>query len=82
MEDINIFDNDDNKVNIINNPFIKDCITGIVIRYSKMTFFNKDNHIFTGYVEFSNGNTKGTQEFKGNNLVDVFIQIKDFCEKL
>ena len=36
----------------------------------------------TGQVEFTNGNTKGIQNFKGKNLDDVYIQIRKFIEEL
>ena len=64
----------------INNPFNFDSITAISIRYYKSSWDNGRN--FRGSVDFENGLTRGTQDFNGESLSDVFKQIHDFCDKL
>lgn len=63
----------------INNPFSVEHIIGIHIHYG-VTFLGTP--YFSGNVEFKNGNTKAEQYFKGKNLTDVFIKIRNFCKNL
>lgn len=69
-----------NNLNVIKNPFSKDNITGISIVMGKNVF--SGGFYFRGDVEFRNGQTQGRQVFNGDNLVDVFIKVKEFCESL
>lgn len=64
----------------INNPFSVERIVGISINYG-ITLLGGTPY-FRGSVEFKNGNTSAKQDFKGENLVDVFIKIRNFCENL
>lgn len=63
----------------INNPFTKSSINSIRIYMTKGIF---GTIYFGGTVGFKNSNTTGEQEFKGENLADIFIKIKAFCEQL
>jgi hypothetical protein len=45
------------EISVIKDPFLKDCVTDISIRYS--TSFNRCE--WSGNVEFKNGNTEGKQ---------------------
>ena len=63
----------------LSNPFHFDKITSISIRYYKSVF---DKEVFRGEVEFENGLTGGIQHFNGENLLDIYKQIYDFCNKL
>lgn len=79
METKDIIGNDG--VNIINNPFLPNYIESIEIRALRNLFDPNEMH-FTGRVDFTNGNTEGSQKFKGENLADVFNQIMTFCINL
>lgn len=68
-------------MSIINNPFLPSCIESITIRALK-NLFNPNEMHFTRRVDFTNGNTEGSQKFKGENLADVFNQIMIFCINL
>lgn len=63
-------------LNIVKDPFNKESIERISIFMGKDLF---GKTFFSGQVEFENGNTKGVQKFNGDNLVDVFVQVKNFC---
>lgn len=67
-------------LDIIKNPFNKDSLDGIQI-YMARNIFTRDFY-FKGVVEFRNGNTQGKQTFEGENLVDVFVKVRDFCMNL
>jgi len=68
------------ELDIIKNPFEFQNIEEIHIHSVKSWVSNKFLHF--GSVCFSNGNTKGEQKFKGDNLSDVFTQVYNFCNQL
>lgn len=65
---------------VIENPFDIENIEGIHIFYGKYTISRKP--YFCGKVQFKKGNTRGEQNFDGNDLSDVFIKIMNFCKEL
>lgn len=79
MQNINNFFGE-GALDIIKNPFEFQNIEQIHIHSVKSLIGNKFTHF--GRVCFSNGNTKGEQEFKGDNLSDVFTQVYNFCNQL
>lgn len=64
----------------VQNPFQKECITYISLTAHPKLFSNE--WAFKGFVEFKCGNTEGRQEFKGNNLAEVYNKILNFCLSL
>lgn len=66
---------------ILKDPFKKNSVTKIFVHFSQ-SLFDKTKWSSTGYVNFSNGNTKGEQEFKGETFDDVVLQIKAFLNTL
>lgn len=62
------------------NPFDIKNITDIMIIYGRSPL--RGIPYFTGKVKFKNGNTNGEQSFDGENLVDVFIKVMNFCKEL
>lgn len=65
---------------VIENPFDIKNIEGIHIFYGKYMISKKP--YFRGTVQFKKDNTKGEQNFDGNDLSDVFIKIMNFCKEL
>jgi hypothetical protein len=64
----------------LNNPFATDKVENIWIHMRKSLF--SEEFSFTGSVEFTNGRTKGKQEFEGTDIMDVVKQIYTFLEQL
>ena len=64
----------------IKDPFKKTQITNIVVRF--MDYWGRGEWEATGRVEFKNGNTSATQDFKGKSFDDVVAQIKAFVNEL
>ena len=67
-----------NEISILNNPFKKECVTEIMIRFV-IHSFNKVGYWY-GYVEFKNGATSGRQDF-GNYKLDEFKILVTDIEK-
>lgn len=65
---------------VIENPFNIENIEGIQIFYGKYLISRKP--YFNGKVQFKKGNTRGEQNFDGNDLSDVFNKIMNFCKEL
>ena len=66
-----------NKNSIIENPIDLKNIIEINIDYT--TFIQTE---YTGRVKFKKNNTMLIQNFKGNNISDVYLQIFNFCNSL
>ena len=60
---------------VIKNPFMASCITGVRISYSPEIFHPETWECY-GWVEFKNGETKGEQSFRGETFDEVVVQIK------
>jgi hypothetical protein len=56
-------------------PFKKGCVEIIHIRMVKAS---DDRFICFGSVHFENGKTSGKQQFDGNGLKDLLLQIETF----
>ena len=67
-----------NKNSIIENSLDIDNIVELYIYYYKTVL--SINYI--GSVKFQKNNTILTQEFKGNSISDVYLQIFNFCNSL
>ena len=67
--------NGENAISILNNPFKKECVIDILIRYTISNFSGKG--YWYGKVEFKNGNTQGLQEFIGYTPEDFKRLVKD-----
>jgi len=61
-----------------NNPFRSKYVNKINISMNTVL----GELCFYGSVYFRNGNTEGSQHFDGNNLVEVFIKVRNFCLSL
>lgn len=77
---LKLFGNTSSVPSSLNNPFATDKVERIFICMGKRmldgTFY------FSGSVKFSNGHTKGEQEFEGTDIMDVVKQIYSFLEQL
>lgn len=65
---------------IVNNPFNFQNIERIHIHFSKEILSEKWSA--SASVYFKNGNTKGEQTFKGENLADIYVKVYEFCNQL
>ena len=65
---------------IVNNPFNFQNIESIHIHFSKGIFGEKWSA--SASVGFKNGNTKGEQTLKGENLADIYVKVYEFCNQL
>ena len=65
---------------IIKDPFNKKGFNGLQIFVRKSSF--RDAWNISGDVDFTNGNTKGRQEFTSDTLDQLLIEIKTFLEQL
>lgn len=65
---------------VLKDPFTKTKITDVRVHYRDA--WGKGEWFASGYVEFKNGNTEGTQKFTGETFDDVVRQIKVFIENL
>lgn len=66
---------------VISNPFGKQKITSIEVKYEP-DIFDKKKWKARGRVWFENGDTTGSQTFKGDTFDDVVLQIKAMIENL
>lgn len=66
---------------IVKDPFKKNCVTRISITYEEGLFDNT-KWSANGWVYFKNGNSKGQQDFKGENFDSVVLQVKAFLNTL
>jgi elongation factor P hydroxylase len=64
---------------VINNPFGKNKIDGISIRYIKSF---TSGFTWVASVDFKNGDTKGSQSFREENFEDIIAKIKYCIETL
>lgn len=75
-----IFGDKKDVLQIVNNPFNFQNIEEINIHFSKGIFSKKFGA--KASVCFKNGDTKGEQTFKGENLADVYVKVYEFCNQL
>jgi hypothetical protein len=66
---------------IINDPFLKDKITDVSVRYGRKLFGDGEWEC-NGYVYFQNGSTKGEQSFKDETFDGCVAKMKQFIESL
>jgi hypothetical protein len=66
----------------IKDPFNAKCIELISLRAERSWFGKERSFHFYGYVNFTNGNTEGTQRFEANNLSELFTKVAEFCASL
>lgn len=65
---------------IVESPFSMEYIEGITIRAFKSSFSKEINYY--GLVDFKRGDVSAQQRINGDSLVDVFVKVHDFCERL
>ena len=88
--EIKILDGEDQKnLNLVTDPFKKDCIQRINLNARRSTRYDIHKHelvpeiVITGCVDFKNGNTEGTQNFEDEkSLGDLLMKIYSFCISL
>jgi len=61
-------------IDVFKDPFKKDCINSVWMVYS--------HGRFRGWVEFTNGDTQGKQEFKANSFPELAEKMKEFINSL
>lgn len=66
---------------VIKDPFNKRSVKRIYVSMSDL-WGRGDAWSANGQVEFTNGNTSGTQQFSGKTFDEVVLQIKAFLEEL
>ena len=64
----------------LKNPFDSTKIDSMHVLCIKSVI--DDKFVFSGKIEFKNGNTVGAQKFEGDNMVDVLQQMYSFVEQL
>lgn len=77
---LHVLGNTESLPNTLTNPFDSTKVERIYISCSKSLF--SDEFRTSGSVEFRNDRTKGEQEFKGDDIMDVVQQIYKFLEQL
>lgn len=77
---LSLFGNQDNLPSNLSNPFDATKVERIYISCNKSIF--SDEFRISGSVEFRNSSTRGEQEFKGEDIMDVVQQIYKFLEQL
>lgn len=65
---------------LVKDPFKGECINAIHMHVTKQIIGN--GYRISGSVEFKNGNTEGTQNFRANSLGELYTQIQNFCLSL
>jgi hypothetical protein len=65
----------------LKNPFDKSCIEQIHIMIYKGRFEPREVRHFAK-IEFINGNTKGEQEIRAENLPSLLSEIQNFIDNL
>lgn len=68
-------------LSVINNPFNKDGIKSVSIRYERK-FLGNGEWEATGWIEFQNGDTKGSQKFEAPTFDEVVLQMKACINQL
>ena len=67
---------------VINDPFNAKSIECVKMR-AERAWFTKDRPFrFSGSVEFTNGDTDATQNFKANSLAELYTKMAEFCASL
>ena len=85
MEALDFFGNtnDSSSITRVSDPFKKKCIQSLHIH----CYPGNDNSFLrkrpvSATIDFENGNTQGTQRFKGDDIMSVLKEMYRFCEKL
>lgn len=66
---------------VINDPFKKNKITSVSV-WGSESWLNPGHFTFSGRVEFTNGQTKGEQNFEGDSFDHVVLKIKSMLDNL
>ena len=75
------FEQSNNVIDVLKNPFEKECITDVNILIYKSRFPPFEiKHIAT--VVFKNGNTEGKQNFEAGDFTTLVVQIQSFINNL
>lgn len=70
-----------NLPNTFKSPFLKDRVDSVTIEIrSKTTIFDKQ--LVSARVYLKNGQTRGTQDFTGDDLVSVVRDVETFIQRL
>jgi hypothetical protein len=77
MSKIELPDNP-NLLTVITDPFSFKNITALRLNSSSWT----GKWTFTATVEFKNGSTGGSQSFSGDNMDDVYLEMRAFVKQL
>ena len=77
-----IFKNNQEKeqVSVITDPFKKKCLKDISM-FAHLNTYDGTARI-TGSVDFKNGDTEGTQNFRASSLGELLMKIHAFCMNL
>lgn len=67
------------QISIITDPFKRGCIKSIHMHAYPKSYGGPD---ISGSVNFENGDTEGTQNFKAESMAELFMKIYNFCESL
>lgn len=62
---------------VLKDPFKKTCVKKILV-YFQESDFTKGQWYAWGKVYFTNGNTKGEQDFNGETFDEVTLKIREF----
>lgn len=83
MEALDFFGNtnDSSSITRVSDPFKKKCIKEIHIHCFLNNGWLRDKPV-SATIDFENGNTQGTQRFKGDDIMSVLKEMYRFCEKL
>lgn len=78
---MNILDKftEDQNISPMSDPFKKECITKVLIHIYKD---HKNNFLHSGFVEFTNGDTEGKQNFKADDFLSLVKKMEVFVKIL
>lgn len=71
--------NSENKVSVLQNPFKSSCVTAVSIEIRPQKIYGKK---VSGYVSFSSGNTRGSQDFESDDFAVIVKEIQTFINSL
>lgn len=72
--------NNPNKPTLHVDPFKKDKIKSIHLRYTQ--FWTKDPFTWKGHIDFKDGNTSGSHEFEEKDLPVILRKMQEFLDSL
>lgn len=80
MNLLSVFKNSDRPLSPLNDPFKKDAV--VAVRFHIYTGLGGFSKSMSASVEFQNGNTKGQQDFRGDDFGVLVRQVEDFITTL